>query len=246
MEDDLRSGKVKWIQVVTFYTLACAISWPFFWWRDMNSESWSNWNIPSFIKTWAYMWGPGLSALICFFLFRNTHKRTITFFGTSVLQSVLFYCLPIVGLSIVGLDGQGFNEHLFPLVFGVLGFISILGEELGWRGYLQDALRPLHPVLKYIIIGVLWELWHFTNRMGHGELLNVIIKVSIWATALCIISFIIGKAIDRSRSVIVAVTLHAWIDILAEFNTTKTFIIFALAIPFWTYLLYTWNKRITA
>jgi len=33
-------------------------------------------------------------------------------------------------------------------------FVSILGEELGWRGFLQDALRPLSPVKRFVLIGV--------------------------------------------------------------------------------------------
>lgn len=192
------------------------------------------------------MWGPGISAIICLFVFRKTHTKTITFFGTSFLKSLLFYLLPIVALAIAGIGGQGMNAHVFPLVFGLLGFISILGEELGWRGFLQDALQPLSPLKKYILIGTMWELWHFTNRMGHGELLQIIIRLSIWILSLIIISFIIGEATQKSKSVIIAVTLHAWIDILAEFNNTTTFIVFGLSLPFWTYLLYTWEKKIPA
>ncbi|HYH14305.1 MAG TPA: CPBP family intramembrane glutamic endopeptidase [Flavisolibacter sp.] len=237
----MQPNKVNWLSVITYYVLACAISWPFFWWRDMNGASWAQWAVPNFIKTWSYMWGPGMAAIICFFLFRKSLKRTITFFGSSVLKSLAFYSIPILGLAAVGIDGQGMNAHLYPLVFGLLGFISILGEELGWRGFLQDALRPLSPLARYALIGVMWELWHFTNRMGHGELLQVVIRVSVWVVALCIVSFIIGSATDRSKSVVVAVTLHAWIDILAEFNQTATYVVFGLSIPFWMYLLWKWG-----
>jgi membrane protease YdiL (CAAX protease family) len=239
-----KTTRVNWLSVCVYYVLACAISWPFFWWRDMNGAAWSQWQVPNFIKTWSYMWGPGIAALICFALFRKTHIKTITFFGTSVFRSLLFYLMPIVALAIVGVDGQGMNSHVFPLVFGLLGFISILGEELGWRGFLQDALRPLSPVKRYMLIGVMWELWHFTNRMGQGELMQIIIRVSIWIVLLMIFSFLIGEATDRSRSVVVAVTLHAWIDILAEFTTTGTIVVFVLSLFYWAYLLWTWEKRL--
>jgi membrane protease YdiL (CAAX protease family) len=244
MEKELIARKkVAWISVIVFYVLACAISWPFFWWRDMQPEAWRSWNVPPFIKTWSYMWGPGLSALACFLIFRRTHVRTVTFFGTSLLQSLLFYVVPILGLAIAGIDDPSMNRHVAPLVFGVIGFISILGEELGWRGFLQDALRPLKPVYRYVIIAILWELWHFTNRMSQGELLQIVIRVSIFIIALVIISAIIGEATDRSRSLVIAVTLHAWIDILAEYNHFYTFIVFGLSLPFWAYLLWRWNKK---
>ncbi len=192
------------------------------------------------------MWGPGIAAIICFFLFRKSHHRTISFFGTSVLNSIAFYIVPILALAIAGVPGQGMNAHLFPLVFGLLGFISILGEELGWRGFLQDALRPLPELGKYMLIGIMWELWHFTNRMGHGELVQIVIRVSIWVAALVLVSLIMGRATEKSKSVVVAVTLHAWIDILAEFNQPATYIVFGLAVPFWVYLLWKWKNNTTA
>lgn len=235
--------KVNWRSVIVFYVLACAFSWPFLWWRDMNSESWAAWQVPGIVKTWSYMWGPGLSALICFYLFRKAHKRTVTFFGTSAIKSLLFYGLPIAGLAIVGLPGQNMNAHLFPLLMGVLGFISILGEELGWRGFLQDALRPLSTVKRYALIGLMWEIWHFTNRMGHGELPQIIIRVAIWIVALFILSFIFGKAVDKTKSLVVAVTFHSWVNILAEFSNTYTFSVFGLSVLWWAYLLWLWNRK---
>jgi hypothetical protein len=43
-----------------------------------------------------------------------------------------------------------------PLFNGLLG----LGEELGWRGYLLPKLLPLGKTKAYIILGVIWGLWH--------------------------------------------------------------------------------------
>lgn len=43
-----------------------------------------------------------------------------------------------------------------PIVNGLFGF----GEELGWRGYLLPKLMPLGKPKAYIILGVVWGLWH--------------------------------------------------------------------------------------
>jgi membrane protease YdiL (CAAX protease family) len=43
-----------------------------------------------------------------------------------------------------------------PFFNGLLGF----GEELGWRGYLLPKLLPLGKTRAYIILGVVWGLWH--------------------------------------------------------------------------------------
>lgn len=62
----LQKTKVNWVSVVVYYLLACVVSWPFFWWRDMNPESWKAWGIPGILKTYSYMWGPGIAALITY------------------------------------------------------------------------------------------------------------------------------------------------------------------------------------
>jgi membrane protease YdiL (CAAX protease family) len=107
------------------------------------------------------MWGPGISATICLFIFKN-HRRTITFKGTSLWRGILFYYLIPVSFAIWN------NEPKFLLI-GLLGFISILGEELGWRGFLQDALKNKSDLYKAMLIGFMWEIWHFTNRTANKE-----------------------------------------------------------------------------
>lgn len=228
--------KTNWLSVAVFYTIACLISWPFFWWRDIESESWALWNVPGFVKTGSYMWGPGISAIICFFLFRKTHTRTITIFGTSVLKSLLFWFVPIIVLSASSFHGAE------ALTFPLIGFIIILGEELGWRGFLQDALKNISPIKRAIIIGVMWEFWHFTNRMGQGLQASTFIRVGIFIIALTIISFLLIKLTDKTKSLAIAVTVHSWINILFEYSSTTTFVVFALSLPFWTYLIWTWEK----
>ncbi len=43
-----------------------------------------------------------------------------------------------------------------PIFNALLGF----GEELGWRGYLLPKLMPLGKVRAYLLLGVVWSLWH--------------------------------------------------------------------------------------
>jgi membrane protease YdiL (CAAX protease family) len=61
--------------------------------------------------------------------------------------------------------------------FFTFGLITHLGEELGWRGWLQDHLKIESPIKKSFAISVMWELWHFTNRTTQGPLLIIIIRV---------------------------------------------------------------------
>ena len=240
----MNTAKVNWKAVIVYYVLACAISWPFFWWRDMENESFRAWQIPGILKSATYMWGPGLAAIICFFIFRKTHIRTISFGGTSWLYSLSFYWVPLLALAAAGAPNrEGIPPHLFPLALGIMAVFTILGEELGWRGFLQDALRPLPRAYRYILIGVLWEAWHFTNRTSQGSLQEILLRVGLFTIFTIVLSFIMGEATDRSKSLIVAVTLHAWVNLVFELPQTSTYIIAALCVPFWAFLLYKWPQH---
>jgi len=37
----------------------------------------------------------------------------------------------------------------------------LLGEEFGWRGYLQRRLDPRRPLRAAVITGFIWGVWHY-------------------------------------------------------------------------------------
>lgn len=232
-----QSKRPFWLSIAVYYLLACAISWPFFWQRDMLGIS---------VPTRNYMWGPGIAAIITMLIFRKRHTRTITFFGTSTIKSLLFYLVPIVILSttlalFAPSDLTGESPLVVALGLPLLGFFNILGEELGWRGFLQDAVRPLHRVTRYILIGGLWEFWHFTTRTTGKPIGAIILTLAVSYPLVILFSAIIGKLTDRTRSLIVAVSLHAWLNILFELRTPYTYVIFALTLIYWFFLLRSWQ-----
>lgn len=119
----------------------------------------------------------------------------------------------------------------------------MLGEELGWRGYLQDTLPGLPRWRRYALIAALWAAWHFTNlwagRDG-GELLRYL----AWYLPLTVLlSVVIGEATARSRAVAVAVALHAWANLAWEFPGPDTMLVALAAVPFWAWLLWTWPRQ---
>jgi hypothetical protein len=217
----------------------------------MHPASWNAWtffSIPAsspltfIIKNAVVMWGPGIAALVTLAVYRDRHRRTIRIFGTSRTRSLLFYWMPIIIAAIVGMPlPDGTVNRPLVLGLGLVTMFTVMGEELGWRGFLQDALRPLVPWKRYVVIGVLWEFWHFTNRTTHGTLGQRLTMLAIFYPVGILLSAIIGEATDRGRALLIAITLHAWFDIVFTFPGDKTYLALALSIPIWIVLLWKWK-----
>lgn len=240
--------KINRTVIIVFYVLACLISWPFFWWRDIHPESWRAWELPSIVKTWTFMWGPGLAMIIVTLLFKNVRQqkdpRRVSLFGTSPVKSLLFWFVPFMMLAIPGLENPwGMNPHVFPLVaMGCLGFISIVGEDSGWSYFMKNALIDVSPVKRAIIIGAMWELWHFTNRTANKDVIGAVIVVGTMMIFLIVLTYFMGKITDRTKSLITAVTVHMWINVLVENGSKPVYIVFAISLVFWTIMFITWDK----
>lgn len=229
--------------VIVFYVLACVFSWPFFFWRDVYTEDWNSIKLHYVIKTSLIMWGPGISAILCWFLFKGNVKKTTSFFGTSIIKSLLFWGIPLVALIVLGLkDNELEYSHIFPLQILIGSFIYTLGEELGWRGFLQDQLVDLPKWKRYLLIGVLWELWHFTTRTLSGSIIAGILRPLLFIIPLSALSFLYGESVNKSKSLVVAVTLHSWLNIIFEFPQTNTYIVLSASIPFWIFMIVNWDK----
>lgn len=235
--------EVNWKSVLLFFVIACAWSWPWFWLRDMVPEQWAALRVPYPLKSALLMWGPGIAALVCLRVFRGAHTRTITMVGGRALRSVAFYAVPILGLAAVGVESAEFGDarvHLMVLAIGIVGFVNILGEEMGWRGFLQDAVRPLARPGRYALIGLMWVGWHFTNLFAHRGSAELAQYLAWYIPLTIALSALIGEATDRTRAVLIAVTLHSWVNMLWEFSGMGTYLVFGGSILFWAWMLATW------
>lgn len=68
-----------------------------------------------------------------------------------------------------GIAGPSPTSVFGWLLGSVLLAPVLLGEELGWRGYLQVRLFPHRPLLAAAATGTIWGLWHFPLILSGGE-----------------------------------------------------------------------------
>lgn len=96
-----------------------------------------------------------------------------------------------------------------PFLNSVFGF----GEEFGWRGYLLPKLMPLGKVRAYLLLGIIWGLWHAPlvavgfNYPGHP--VAGIIAMMGFTTALGVF---LNEMTLRHRSCILAGWMHGLVN----------------------------------
>lgn len=77
--------------------------------------------------------------------------------GLSTVTLLLAAAFGLADLS-VGPDTVS-SLVLVPVLAVGIGLTAV-GEELGWRGYLHTALRPLGVLRSQLVSGLLWGVWH--------------------------------------------------------------------------------------
>lgn len=94
--------------------------------------------------------------------------------------------------------------------------IPALGEELGWRGFLYQELKPLGFWPSSLITGVVWGIWHLPliiNGFNYPEAPVAGIFMMVLFTVL--LSPIFTHIRERSETVLVPAVFHGTINSIA-------------------------------
>jgi membrane protease YdiL (CAAX protease family) len=89
----------------------------------------------------------------------------------------------------------------------VLIFVLVIGEEIGWRGFLQPRLREHHGLaVAGLLTGVVWVLWHLPVYLSPQQGPTAFLMFAFWVLPL---SVAMGAVAEGARfSVIVATVMH--------------------------------------
>lgn len=195
----------NWLAIIVFAVLATAISaitrvgaFDFY-----NTEQANIFVVLACVVVFIGL-GPALAALISWKLF-GRQNRTSNFLGTWPRGAVLISVIPAAVFAAYGYPNNlGLNPHVAGGLIGSLLFLYALGEEIGWRGYMHDALSPRPFWLRAVLIAPVWMLWHLWFLQGQTSL-------QAWMTGFAFIlvaAFFLSWLVSESRSWLSSAGFH--------------------------------------
>lgn len=85
-----------------------------------------------------------------------------------------------------------------------------LGEELGWRGYLQNELEKKHSTLKSsLVVGLLWATWHMPLWLASGYIgMDLLLYSIAFMTGVVSLSVVMGFFYKLNKNILVPIVMH--------------------------------------
>ena len=95
-----------------------------------------------------------------------------------------------------------------PMFF--INFLPFLGEEYGWRYFLQPKLENIYGKFSgRVMLGIIWGLWHIPlNLFFYDSPINCLHSIISQTLGCVILAFIFGFIYDKSKSIILIVVIH--------------------------------------
>jgi uncharacterized protein len=234
--------RVPWGEVALFFVIAAGVSAPFrLGWFDPGAYVTLPLGLNILFKVLRGI-GPAVGFVVMRYGLRSRVPRTTTFWGVSwwaslVAALVIPLCLALLGTE----NNTGLDAFSYGLLGGLTLILYALGEEFGWRGYLQQALSPLKLPFRIVAIGTIWYLWHLNFLNPH---IPVSSHISLYL-AVVLGSWGLMKITDATGSILFAAAVHLSFNLFADsqLDGSKRLIVICVAAVVWTGLIIALGRK---
>jgi CAAX protease family protein len=161
---------------------------------------------------------PAIAFLIIILLIKSLRiSINFDFNSTIAMKSLVALVIPIFLASIIfivsrllGMEHKLTSATMPTITFAIVTIlIGALGEEIGWRGFLQPLLEKNSSALfASVIVGLLWGLWH-VGHYKNGALFMIAFLI-FTVSASIIIAWIYR---DTKFNVIIPILFHTSINL---------------------------------
>ncbi len=210
----MNSQSKKIVAIVIFYAIAISLR---YYTNIIEPDFLSDLN--PYLRIVITALGPFIGGLVVIrFLNR---PNFLTLFGLGIWKTVAIIAIPMVLFSLAWVLETGTFSINLVKVIGALMLYALL-EEYGWRGYLQSELSGMKRIFKYLIITVLWFVWHLDFTLSLDNLLFFLLLFGG--------SYGIGFMADRSKSLIMVALFHSFSNIAQSGLLSEVSLNYKLAI----------------
>jgi membrane protease YdiL (CAAX protease family) len=110
-------------------------------------------------------------------------------------------------------------------ILGVVGTFTALGEEIGWRGYLQPRLDAAGVRASVVVVWLIQVAYHAPLMVGaeYSDVAGLGISLALFAMGDLPVSFIMAKESYRARSLWPAVFFHSFHNTISQWLFPKFF-----------------------
>ncbi|MBK9388999.1 MAG: CPBP family intramembrane metalloprotease [Bacteroidetes bacterium] len=235
-------NSIRWSELVVFYVVSVMVSAPF---RLNLIHLDEIFPLPyglNIIYRILRGIGPAIGFIVVYYLLNSKVERKLSFWGVNKLYSFLAVIIIPVCLGIAGVsNSEDLNKHYYGFLTGIVLIFYALGEEYGWRGYLQQALEPMKAVYRIFAIALLWYFWHLNFLLPDFTIKTHL----VFFLFLLLGSWGLLKISESTFSILFVVAVHLAFNILSDVNVdgSKKIFVLAIAIVLWTILIISLNRR---
>lgn len=147
-------------------------------------------------------------------LFHNVESvdKAIFLFCVLMLVRNMICVLPSASMAVQSLYGT-ILSGLYMVIAFPLNAVCYFGEEYGWRGFLQEKMQnKFGKRLGVVLLGILWELWHFPLWFTQYNLKPWEIPYRFVMTIS--FSIFLGYIYMRTRNVWICALVHCIMNVL--------------------------------
>jgi len=225
--------------IVAFVVLAYAISWAIWLTGILSIDGLTGIEDERFAPfLLAGSFGPTVAALVVtgFTAGRSSMvgllKRLVLVRVDWRVYFVTFFLMPIIGMVFYLVLGISARIALWKIAATMIALVPLnallggiifgfgpLGEEMGWRGFLQSRLPGrLSSVTTAIVVGLVWAFWHLP-AFGFADFRNGLDRsqfVVLYPISVVLIAFIMGHLWRWSHgSLFIAIFFHGVLNTTA-------------------------------
>jgi uncharacterized protein len=107
----------------------------------------------------------------------------------------------------------------------ILNLPIFLGEELGWRGFMNPRLLALYGRFGLIVGGVIWALWHIPLiLLGLNYPDHPLIGIAVWIPVCICLNILLQAVKGRARSIFASAVAHGAMNQLAPLLMSVLFL----------------------